>query len=69
MIIVTNIIEPDALSFTLVNVYAPTQSHSHKQISNPSTLESKINKFNLDHLIIAGNFNLHLDPILDCVLM
>ena len=67
MIIVTIIIEPDALSFTLVNVYAPTQSHPHQQTSNLSTLESKINKFNLDHLIVVGDFNLHLDPILDCV--
>ena len=67
MIIVTIIIEPDALCFTLVNVYAPTQSHPHQQTSNLATLESKINKFNLDHLIIAGDFNLHLDPILDCV--
>lgn len=58
-------IAKDQLTYTLANVYAPTQGQQEAQISFIDALEEDICKLHPQNIIIGGDFNLCSDPTMD----
>ena len=51
--------------YTLINLYAPTQNHPQAQLDFLDNLEKLIIKFENSTFIIAGDYNIALNPKLD----
>lgn len=58
-------IAKDQNSFTVANVYAPTQCQLEAQLSFIDSLEDKICKLHPQNVLLGGDFNLCSDPDLD----
>lgn len=58
-------IEKEGTSFTLGNVYAPTQEQVQEQIELIDLLEKNISDLNPQNIILGGDFNSCIDPKLD----
>lgn len=58
-------IEKEGVSYTLANVYAPTQEQLQEQIDLIDSLEQKVSNLNSQNIILGGDFNLCMDPNLD----
>ena len=50
--------------FTLVNVYAPTQTHENDQISFLNSIRSRLSDIE-NNIIIGGDLNVVLNPVKD----
>lgn len=55
----------DQTSYTVANVYAPTQSQSDAQLTFVDSLEEEICKLEPSNIILGGDFNLCRDPDMD----
>lgn len=58
-------IKKDQTSYTVANIYAPTQSQLEAQLSFIDLLEEEICKFHPQNVILGGDFNLCSNPELD----
>lgn len=59
------LIEKNSERFLLANVYAPTQDHPGEQIQLIDLLEQTISNFETQNIIIGGDINICLDPLMD----
>ena len=57
--------EIENIIFTLVNVYAPTRDHPAAQLQFISYLKAQLDEYATDNILIGGDFNTHLNPLLD----
>ena len=55
----------DNTEITLINLYAPTKDHKKEQICFINMVKEKILNFEETSLVIAGDLNIYLDPVLD----
>lgn len=58
-------ITKDQTSFTIANVYAPTQCQLEAQLSFIDSLEEKICRLHPQNVLLGGDFNLCSNPDLD----
>lgn len=55
----------DSSRFILVNVYAPTKNHVTEQCHFLTSLQEALEPFSGENLIVGGDFNTILNPVLD----
>lgn len=58
-------VEIDGNNYTLGSLYAPTADGSEEQISFMDDLEARINELNPINIVIGGDLNVAMDPLLD----
>lgn len=59
------IIEKKEELFLIANVYAPTQDRPEEQIKLMDLLEDTISGFDVQNIIVGGDLNICMDPLLD----
>ena len=53
------------IELTICNIYMPTQSNEQKQLKTLEELDDLLRSNTNKKYIIGGDFNLHLNPVLD----
>ena len=58
-------LQQNNISYTLINIYAPTQNDENDQIRILNEIKEKIIEHEYTNIIMGGDFNIVLDPVKD----